>query len=220
VARGGLGYGAARCVSIRRVVERESDSATEMEAPETGAGIEGAAVPADAPEGRDPWIRFALIFAALAVLSEVVYYGFALDSDLFQRYLAVLARVSGFILTQLTEGIVVRGTIISGDLFSVQIAQGCDAYRICALLCSAMIAYPAPLTLKAWGVVCGLAWLNALNLVRICGLYFIGGHFHEHFQQSHEVYFPIFLIAMTVLAWILWVRRATRASFGSAPDPA
>jgi exosortase/archaeosortase family protein len=185
------------------VVERESD------------GPAGGVQPG---QGRDPWLRFAVLFAVLAIASEVVYYGFALESELFRAYLGVLARVSGAILSQLTGGIVVRGTIISGDLFSVQIAEGCDAYRICALLCSAMLAFPAPIALKAWGLVLGLLWLNLLNFVRIVGLFFIGGYFHSIFQRSHEIYFPVFLICMTVLAWILWVRRATRAL--ESPDPA
>jgi exosortase/archaeosortase family protein len=171
-------------------------------------------------QGRDPWLRFALLFAALAIASEVVYYGFALESELFRAYLEALAKVSGVILSQLTDGIVVRGTIISGDLFSVQIAEGCDAYRICALLCSAMLAFPAPLPVKAWGLVLGLVWLNLLNFVRIVGLFFIGGYFHSIFQRSHEVYFPIFLICMTVLAWIVWVRRATRVALEAPPHPA
>lgn len=171
-------------------------------------------------EGRDPWLRFAVLFAALAIASEVVYYGFALESDLFRAYLELLARVSGMILSRLTEGIVVRGTIISGEIFSVQIAEGCDAYRITALLCSAMLAFPAPIATKVWGLVLGLVWLNLLNFVRIVGLFFIGGYFHPIFQRSHEIYFPIFLICMTVLAWILWVRRATRVALESPAQPA
>jgi hypothetical protein len=51
-------------------------------------------------------------------------------------------------------------------------------------------------------------WLNLLNFVRIIGLFFIGGYAHPHFQRSHEIYFPVFLIAMTVAAWIVWLRRA------------
>lgn len=189
------------------MVQHESDSLAEVPPPVASAG-------------QDPWLRFALAFAALAILSEVVYYGFALESQLFKSYLALLAQICGAILSQITEGISVRGTIISGEIFSVQIAQGCDAYRISALLCSAMIAFPAPTSTKVWGLALGLLWLNLLNFVRICGLYFIGGYYHEHFQDSHEVYFPIFLICMTVLAWILWVRQATRAGIDSQSDPA
>jgi len=180
------------------VVEPEGPEESEVPARDPGSWI------------RDPWLRFALTFGALAVLTEIVYYGLALESNLFHAYLAFLARTSGWILSFATEGVTVSDAVISGDLFSVEIAQGCDAYRISALLCSAIIAFPARWSTKAWGIALGLVWLNALNYVRIVGLFFIGGYYREQFQRSHEVYFPVFLVCMTVLAWILWVRRATR----------
>lgn len=164
---------------------------------------------------RDPWLRFALTFAALAIASELVYYGFALESQIFRTYLATLAKISGWILGFLTEEVSVRGTLVTSRLFSVEIARGCDAYRLCALLVSAIIAFPAPIRLKAWGIVLGLVWLNLLNFVRIIGLFFIGAYYYTHFQTSHEVYFPIFLISMTVGAWMLWVRRATHDLTGA-----
>ena len=176
--------------------------------------------PAPEPGGmlQDPWLRFALTFGAFAVLTEVVYYGLAQESDLFEAYLSFLARTSAWILSHFTEGVRVSGAVITGDLFSVEIAQGCDAYRISALLCSAILAFPARWSTRLWGIGLGLLWLNALNYVRIVGLYFIGGFYRDQFQQSHEVYFPIFLICMTVLAWILWVRKATH-DFEPDGDP-
>jgi exosortase H (IPTLxxWG-CTERM-specific) len=161
-------------------------------------------------QARDPWLRFALTFGVLALLSEVVYYGVALESDLFQRYLETLAQISGAILRPFTDGIQVRGTLITGSLFTVEIARGCDAYRICALLAAAMLAFPAPWRDKLIGLVLGLVWLNVLNFVRIVGLYFIGGLWYSEFQRAHVIYFPIFLIVMTVGAWIVWVRWVTR----------
>ncbi|MDH3520922.1 MAG: exosortase H [Myxococcales bacterium] len=169
---------------------------------------------------RDPWRRFALIFAALAVASELVYYGVALESALFQSYLAALAKISGFILGFFTERVSVRGTYISSALFSVEIARGCDAYRICSLLSAAILAFPARLRTKLWGLALGLLWLNFLNFVRIIGLFFIGGYAVEHFQASHEIYFPIFLICMTMAAWIVWVRQATRDAIHREPTSA
>ena len=163
-----------------------------------------------AARGRDPWRRFVLVFAALAVVSELVYYGVALESDLFAAYLALLARISGFLLGFVADEVSVHGTLIRSSLFSVEIARGCDAYRICSLLTAAIIAFPSSLRLKLWGLALGLLWLNILNFVRILGLFFIGGFLPEHFQASHQTYFPIFLICMTMAAWILWLRWATR----------
>lgn len=175
---------------------------------ETGPGEQTQA--SSVAAGQDPWLRFALVFGLLAVLSEVVYYAFALDSELFRAYLHTLAKVSSWILEGFGQEIDVRKAILSGDLFAVEIAQGCDAYRICALLSAAIIAFPARLATKLWGLFLGLLWLNSLNFVRIVSLYYIGGLWHEHFDNAHEIYFPVFLICMTVLAWVLWVRRATR----------
>jgi exosortase/archaeosortase family protein len=186
---------------MRRVDESEPEN-PEAEAP--------APTPRTRPPlWQDPWFRFAGVFGLLALISEVVYYAFALESDLFRKYLEVLAAMSAWILEQMTTGISRRGTIIHGDLFSVQIAPGCDAYRICALLGSAILAFPARWKTKAIGLFFGLLWLNALNFVRIVGLYFIGALYNPYFQDSHEVYFPIFLICMTIAAWMIWVRRAT-----------
>ncbi len=174
----------------------------------------------DPPAARDPWIRFTLTFAALAVLSELVYYGVALESALFRDYLEALARISGWIVSLLADGVQVNGTSITSRVFAVEIARGCDAYRLCALLTSAIIAFPAPVGSKIWGIALGLLWLNLLNFVRIVGLFFIGGYAQPHFQRSHEIYFPIFLIVMTVSAWILWVRRTTHERFGDYATPA
>lgn len=171
-------------------------------------------------QARDPWLRFTLTFAALAVTSELVYYGVALESPAFHAYLAGVARISAFLLSFFTDQVSVHGTYVSSRLFSVEIAQGCDAYRICSLLTAAIIAFPARLRLKVWGLVLGLLWLNLLNFVRIVSLFFIGGYFYAYFQRSHEVYFPIFLICMTLAAWIVWVRQATRDAFEPDADPA
>jgi exosortase/archaeosortase family protein len=173
----------------------------------------------DAPTSetpRDPWIRFTLIFAALAVLSELVYYGVALESEWFRDYLAAVARVSGWLVSLAVDGVEVSGTAVSSGLFAVEIGRGCDAYRMCALLTAAIVAFPARAGLKIWGIALGLLWLNLWNFVRIVGLFFIGTHAHSQFQRSHEIYFPVLLIAMTVTAWVLWVRRATHERLGES----
>ena len=191
-----------------------SDGSTDERLPESA----GQGEPPQEPQGRDPWLRFAVTFAVLAVTSELVYYGVALESPLFKSYLAALAEANGFLLGLMVDEVSVQGTRISSSFFSVEIARGCDAYRICALLSSAIIAFPAPIRTKAWGLVLGLLWLNMLNFFRIISLFFVGGYFYAHFRDTHEIYFPIFLIAMTVAAWIVFVRRATRDAFGPEPD--
>jgi exosortase H (IPTLxxWG-CTERM-specific) len=158
----------------------------------------------------DPWLRFALSFALLAIGFELLYYGVALESPLFETYLETLAHVSAWILGWWTE-VHVQGTQVTTGLFAFEIGRGCDAYRICALLGAGILAFPAPVRAKLWGLALGLVWLNALNLLRIVALFWIGGLARNHFEAAHELYLPVFLIAMTLAAWLYWVRRASLA---------
>jgi hypothetical protein len=69
-----------------------------------------------------------VIFAALAVLSELVYYGVALESALFATTSPRRAR-ERVDLSLPSTGVQVDGTAITSARFSVEIARGCDAYR-------------------------------------------------------------------------------------------
>lgn len=167
---------------------------------------------------RDPWLRFVGIFAALAVVAELVYYGVALESPYFERYLELLAWASAGILDLLIDDVHRQGTRIAAPYFSVEIGRGCDAYRLCTLAGAAVIAFPATLRQKLWGLGLGFVYIHLLNFVRIIGLFFIGGLFRSQFQNSHEIYFPLFLVVMTVGGWMVWVRWANAA--GAPPEAA
>ena len=147
-------------------------SDNDVESP--GAEVPSAEVARVGDSGRAPWLRFALIFGALAVASEIAYYGIILESELFRSYLRVLASTSAFLLSLFAEGITVHGAQLSGMGFAVEVAHGCDAIQVCALLVSAVIAFPAPLWHKLKGILAGVVILQVLNLLRIMSLFVIG----------------------------------------------
>jgi len=161
--------------------------------------------------GEAPWIRFALIFAALAIGSELLYYGLLLESPGFQVYLAAVAQISGVMLDWLAQDVSVRGAQIANSRFAVQVSDGCDAIQISALLAAAVIAFPAPLGRRVRGVLLGVAWLQLLNFVRIVSLFLIGAYFSSAFQPAHKVVWPTFLIIVTIATWIFWVRQEARS---------
>ena len=181
----------------------ETDSHTPLALAEAAGGD-------DEPNGREPWLRFALIFGVLAVASEAFYYALALGSGGFQVYLSLLAQISGAFLSLFEGDVTVNGARISNLLFSVEVAQGCDAIQVCSLLAAAMIAFPVGLRRKLRGLVLGILWLQILNLLRIITLFWIGAHFSHAFQTAHEDVWPGILITVTIATWILWVRWETQ----------
>jgi exosortase H (IPTLxxWG-CTERM-specific) len=186
-------------------------------------GSQPASAPGPAPPGgflSDPWFRFALLFGALALTCEVLYYAVLADSDLLVHYLRALAFMAVEILTTFRIHAEVHYTLVTSGDFAVQIAHGCDAIQICALYSCAVIAFPTPWRAKLRGLVVGILWLQLLNQVRIVTLVLIGRYYQTVFETAHFTVWPSVLIVITVASWIAWVRWATRDAIGPEPDPA
>jgi exosortase H (IPTLxxWG-CTERM-specific) len=182
---------------------------------QTPLALAETADPGGEPKGGEPWLRFALIFGALAITSEVLYYTIALDSEAFRAYLGVLTRISGAFLNLFGSDIAVVGRRISNSAFSVEVAQGCDAIQVCSLLAAAVIAFPVGFKRKLRGLALGILLLQILNLLRIITLFWIGAYFSSVFHTAHVVVWPGILITVTIVTWILWVRWETRAADSS-----
>ena len=81
----------------------------------------------------------------------------------------------------------------------------------------AVLAFPARVKAKRWGIAIGVPALTLLNLVRIVSLYVIGVHFHSLFEAAHlGVWQTVFILA-TIVLWFVWALRATRPSTTHAP---
>ncbi len=165
--------------------------------------------------GLDPWVRFTLLFALLALGSELLYYGWVLGSPALEIYLHWIAAVSGWFIAFFDPQASVSGSQIGSAFFIVDIAPECDAVQLSALLAAAIVAFPAPWRARALGLVAGLAFLQAVNFTRIVSLYYVGGAFERHFHVAHERGWPGLLIALTVGTWLVWARWAVP----SRPDP-
>ena len=156
------------------------------------------------------------MFGLLAIGCELLYYAVVVDSQALFTYLRGLAQVSGWILGILGYDVEVNHTLVSTPGFAVQIAHGCDAIQICALYSAAVIAFPVGWRRKLLGLVLGIAWLQLLNQVRIVSLVLIGRCCHAIFDDAHFKIWPTFLIIVTVISWMIWVRWATREAPGHA----
>ena len=165
----------------------------------------------------DPWLRFTLVFGTLAILSEILYYAVVLGSSGLALYLEALAGVSSALVRAFDPDVMTYGSQLGSGFFVVDIAPECDAIQLCAMLTSAILAFPVPLRSRLLGIAVSLVLLQLVNFARITSLYYIGGTHLKHFDDAHKVWWPAFLIAFTVSLWIGWARIVTRHG-GDGPD--
>jgi exosortase/archaeosortase family protein len=149
--------------------------------------------------------RFALKCALIAGALFAVYaFPFELlgaKHDWLAGYLAAYARLAGGVLGLFESGIVVTGANISGR-FPMEIVRNCDAIEINILFVSAVLAFPSTWRRRGTALAVGLSALVALNVTRICLLYFVGVHAPERFAVAHEQIFPLLLVIAAAFAFL------------------
>jgi len=147
-------------------------------------------------------LRYALIAGTLFAIYAFPFELFGVKGDWLSGYLAAYARLAGAVLGLFEPGIVVSGARIDGR-FPLQIVRNCDAIEINILFVSAVSAFPAVWKRRAIALALGLPALVALNVIRICTLYFVGARAPERFAVVHEQIFPFFLVLGAALAFLL-----------------
>ena len=181
---------------------------TESEHPPVAAADAGGA--AAAPGAGALWVRFAVGFAVLEIVFEILYHAVALESPFFDGLLELLASASGAVLTPFYDSVKVTGTRLSIPGFTVDVDYGCDGIQVCSLLMAAVLAFPAPWRSKAVAIAIGLPWLQAWNVARISSLVAIGKHLgYPIFETSHVYVWPTVLVVVSLASWMAWARWAT-----------
>jgi exosortase H (IPTLxxWG-CTERM-specific) len=98
--------------------------------------------------------------------------------------------------------------------FAVEMRDGCNAINVTILLCSAVLAFPAPWKMKALGLAAGSVVIQILNLVRFISLFYLGQYSMTWFDFVHAYLWESLLVLDTMVVFWLWVNRVTR--FGAA----
>jgi len=164
-------------------------------------------------------LRFFFLFVTLLV----ALFGFRITNfarDHFTLpFTGILADVSGWLITLFdsnvaTEGIIIR-SLTNG--FAVAIAPGCDGIEAVIILVAAVMAFPAPWLHKLVGILIGFIAIQALNLVRIISLFYMGQYSQVAFDWFHLYLWQALIVLDALAVWLIWLRYLPRVG---RPQPA
>ncbi|MBK6741543.1 MAG: exosortase H [Hydrogenophilales bacterium] len=134
----------------------------------------------------------------------------------------LLARTSAWLVTLFdarvhAEGIILRN-IQNG--FAVSIEPGCNGIEASIVLIAAILAFPAPWKHKLIGLLAGLTAIQALNLVRIISLFYLGQWNMDVFEWAHLYLWQALIMLDALVVFVIWVRlipATTRTPATAAP---
>jgi exosortase H (IPTLxxWG-CTERM-specific) len=151
--------------------------------------------------------KFLLRFA----LTLVAFYGLIaiqpVNDAVVVPFTAFLVKISAVLLRAIGEDVFTRGTIIQSALFAVDVKNGCNGIEAALLLVAAMLAFPASAKARAAGLAAGLLTVQAVNLVRIVSLFWLGAHRRDLFDLFHAAVWQTLLILLAVGIFLAWGKR-------------
>lgn len=155
-------------------------------------------------QSKHPVFRFMAIFFLLIggfyVTAVFPWY----QREVLEPYLQFTAGVSAAVLRRWGDTATVRGAILEGSRFSLEVRAGCDALEPSALFAAAVLAFPAPLRRKLNALLGGISALLTINVARILSLYYTGVYRPSYLTFLHtSVWQPLFILLVACF-WLLW----------------
>lgn len=156
--------------------------------------------------------RFLLLF----LLIQALLFGLELldpvQKHLVMPFTGLLADVSAALIKLLDAQVTSYDNVIQSTAngFGVAIMPGCNGVEACILLLAAILAFPAPWRTKLAGMGLGLLAVQAVNLVRIISLFYLGQWNMDWFDFAHQYLWQALIMVDVLVVWLVWVRYLAR----------
>lgn len=167
-------------------------------------------------------VGFAVMarFAATFVVVLVVLFGLELTPPgqaVVQPWTAGVAAASAAVVHAFDGSAVAQGKTLydpkSG--FGVTIEAGCNGVEAMLVLLAGILAYPAPWRSRFVGLAAGAVAIQALNLVRIVSLFYLGQWKYAWFEWAHLYVWQALIMLDALVVWLLWMRSVGNRGAGA-----
>ena len=168
-------------------------------------------------------LKFTLLFVALLFGLFTLELVESVDRHVILPFTSVIADISTWIIRLFDDDAISTGKIIrsASNGFAVSIERGCNGVEALIILFAAIFAFPAPFKHKVVGFLAGFVAIQALNLVRIISLFYLGQWSMVWFEWFHLYLWQALIILDALVVWLIWLRWLPREPAPqAAPAPA
>jgi exosortase H (IPTLxxWG-CTERM-specific) len=164
--------------------------------------------------------KFLIIFlVALSVLFTVELL-IPVQQHVIQPFTTGLATVSAAIITPFDDNVISSGRVLRDALggFAVSIESGCNGVEATIVLIAGVLAFPASLRQKLTAILLGFVAIQALNIVRIISLFYLGQWNYTIFEWFHLYLWPILIMVDVLIVFALYLRWLSGPNNESQPN--
>ena len=153
-------------------------------------------------------LKFFILFVAI----QLVLFAAELTPPVQEHFVIPftegIAAVSVNLVTLFDDHVVAAGKVIRSldNGFAVSIEAGCNGVEAMIVLGAAIFAFPAPWKRKLAGFVIGTITIQALNIVRIVSLFYIGQWNFKVFEWAHLYVWQALIMLDVLVVFLIWLR--------------
>jgi archaeosortase B (VPXXXP-CTERM-specific) len=155
----------------------------------------------------NPQLRYpVLMIAYLIVGGSLFNYGLSAFPDAVEWLDRMTAAAVHHLIGLFTSATTLREAIVTLDGFAVLIIIECVGLLEMVIYSACVLAFPAPIRAKLWGIPLGCAAIFSFNVLRITTLLIVGRHWNQYFDFFHVYFWQATLIAMIVGVLYGWIK--------------
>jgi len=162
-------------------------------------------------------IRFFVLFSVLLVGLFTLEILQPVEKYVILPFTSLIADISVWLIQLFDDNVVASANVIRDKAtgFGIRIERGCNGVEALIILFSAIFAFPAPLKNKLLGFAVGFFAIQALNLVRIVSLFYLGQWNQVAFEWFHLYLWQALIILDALVVWLVWLRTLPQARAGA-----
>ena len=166
-------------------------------------------------------LRFFIIFSVLLIGLFTLEILQPTEKYVIMPFTGLVADVSVWLVTLFDDNVIATGNVIRDQAsgFGVRIERGCNGLEAVIILFAAMFAFPAPMGYKLLGFAIGFIAIQALNLVRIISLFYMGQWSYAAFEWFHLYLWQALIILDALVVWLIWLRKLPRSPIDDEAGP-
>ena len=152
--------------------------------------------------------KFLLIFCSvLAVLFAIEMLN-PVQEAVIHPFTAVLADVSTAVILPFDDTVIAQGRILRDATtgFAVSIEAGCNGVEAAIVLIAGIVAFPASIQHKVIAILAGFLFVQALNIVRIVSLFYLGQWNYTVFEWFHLYLWPVLIMLDVLVVFAIYLQ--------------
>ncbi|MDA9988648.1 exosortase H [Luminiphilus sp.] len=152
--------------------------------------------------------RFLFIFCTVLGSLFAIEMLKPVQEAVIQPFTGLLAALSTALIMPFDDTVIAQGRILrdAASGFAVSIEAGCNGVEAAIVLIAGILAFPASLRHKLVAILAGFFFVQALNIVRIISLFYLGQWNYTVFEWFHLYLWPVLIMLDVLIVFAIYLQ--------------